>query len=237
MLGDLQTPSESIDSTSPERTPQGWGTADEAVGERTNDAEGDSYADESTVVPESVRIRRESEANHAVEQQRPVPEATSIPEAGQTGTSTQQTLRSRGAPAQAQTDTGESTARSQLFGSHPSSPTTALSTTATTEAILDHQRAEQDKLTESLLNMAKSLKSQSNAFHTDLEQEKDILSAAGRGMEKSEFGMEAASRRMGALRRITEGKGWWGRMMLYAWIFGLMVVAILIVGVLPKLRF
>lgn len=85
--------------------------------------------------------------------------------------------------------------------------------------------------------MAQTLKSQSFAFQSDLEQEKDVLSAAGAGMEKGERGMDAASRRMGALTKMTEGKGWWGRMMLYAWIFGLMVMAILIVGVMPKLRF
>ncbi|KAK9775671.1 hypothetical protein SCAR479_07778 [Seiridium cardinale] len=217
LLGSIQTPSESQDSRSPDRPSHGWGSVEE---NGDAEAEGDSYVDESTLRPDPT----------------PQPQSTSIPETEAQATSTQQALRSRGAPTQ-QVDTAETTARSQLFGNQPSSPTTALSTTATTEAILDHQRVEQDKLTESLLSMAQALKSQSNAFHGDLEQEKDILAAAGSGMEKSELSMEAASRRMGALRRMTEGKGWWGRMMLYAWIFGLMVVAILIVGVLPKLRF
>jgi hypothetical protein len=49
--------------------------------------------------------------------------------------------------------------------------------------------------------------------------------------------MEAASKRIGMLRRMSEGKGWWGRIMLYAWIFGLWIVAILLVFVGPKLRF
>jgi hypothetical protein len=49
--------------------------------------------------------------------------------------------------------------------------------------------------------------------------------------------MEAAGKRMGMLRRMTEGKGWFGRMMLYAWIAGLWVVAILLVFVGPKFRF
>ena len=49
--------------------------------------------------------------------------------------------------------------------------------------------------------------------------------------------MEAAQKRVGALRRLTEGRGWWGRMLMYAYIAGLMVLAILIVFVLPKLRF
>jgi hypothetical protein len=49
--------------------------------------------------------------------------------------------------------------------------------------------------------------------------------------------MEAAGKRMGLLKRMSEGKGWWGRIMLYAWIGGLWVVAILLVFVGPKLRF
>lgn len=39
------------------------------------------------------------------------------------------------------------------------------------------------------------------------------------------------------LRRMSEGKGWWGRMMIYLWIFGLWVVALGIVFLGPKLRF
>lgn len=64
-----------------------------------------------------------------------------------------------------------------------------------------------------------------------------MLGAAGASMEKSELSMEAAQGRMGSLRRMTEGKGWWGRMMLYAWVYGLMVSLVLLVFVFPKLRF
>jgi hypothetical protein len=42
---------------------------------------------------------------------------------------------------------------------------------------------------------------------------------------------------MGMLQRMTEGEGWWGRMKLYAFVYGLMVVLVLVVFVLPKLRF
>lgn len=64
-----------------------------------------------------------------------------------------------------------------------------------------------------------------------------MLDRAVTGMDKTTTTMEAAGKRMGMLRKMSEGKGWWGRMMLYAWIFGLWVVAILIVYVGPKLRF
>lgn len=85
--------------------------------------------------------------------------------------------------------------------------------------------------------MASALKESSRAFATSLEEEKTVLDSATKGLDKNELGLEAASRRMGYLRTMTEGRGWWGRMLMYAWIFGLMVIAILVVFVMPKLRF
>jgi hypothetical protein len=117
-----------------------------------------------------------------------------------------------------------------------SGASTGLST-ATAESLLTHNRTEQESLTNSLLNMAQALKSSSHSFASALEDEKGILSRATAGLDKGEQGMEAAQRRMGFLRTYTEGKGWWGRMIMYAWIAGLMVLALVIVFVLPKLRF
>jgi hypothetical protein len=114
---------------------------------------------------------------------------------------------------------------------------TTQSSTATAEAILDHQRAEQDALSDSILKMATALKTSSQRFSSTLEDDKLLLDRAGEGMNRTERGMDAASRRMGALKRMTEGKGWWGRMILYAWVYGLMVALVLLVFVLPKLRF
>jgi hypothetical protein len=85
--------------------------------------------------------------------------------------------------------------------------------------------------------MAQQLKQSSQAFSSSLEEEKSVLNRATEGLDKNELGLEAASRRMGYLRTMTEGRGWWGRMLMYAWIAGLMVLAILIVFVGPKLRF
>ncbi|KAK8034863.1 hypothetical protein PG993_009858 [Apiospora rasikravindrae] len=170
----------------------------------------------------------------------PTAPASRIPE--QPGTATSQTVRPRGGKGgvdtpQAGADTADTTARNQLFGNKPASATTALSTTATTEAILDHQRDEQDKLTGSLLGMASALKSSSRAFATSLEEEKDVLNSAGTGLDKNERGLEAAARRMGTLRKMSEGRGLIGRYILMATIAGMWVLAILIVFVLPKLRF
>ncbi|CAL3963351.1 unnamed protein product [Diplocarpon coronariae] len=125
-------------------------------------------------------------------------------------------------------------ARAELLT--PVSNSTGIST-ASNEALLTHQRLEQEKLTNSMLSMATALKDSSLVFQVALEEEKSVLESATKGLDKNEQGLEAAQRKMGYLRTMTEGKGWWGRMMMYAWIAGLMVVAVLIVFVFPKLRF
>lgn len=85
--------------------------------------------------------------------------------------------------------------------------------------------------------MAGALKESSQRFSSTLEADKDVVGRAAEGMDKTEQGMEATKGRMGALKRVTEGKGWWGRMILYAWVYGLMVGLVLLVFVMPKLRF
>ncbi|KAI9750006.1 MAG: guanine nucleotide-binding protein subunit alpha [Chaenotheca gracillima] len=142
-----------------------------------------------------------------------------------------------------------STERSNLLRSrhnpHPSQPeNTATSTSAATssslpqtETLLSHNRSEQEDLTSSLVSMAQALKASSKAFASSLEAEKETVDRAGEGLETNVTGLQAAEKRMGMLRRMTEGKGWWGRIILYAWIAGLMFIALFIVGFLPKLRF
>ena len=162
-------------------------------------------------------------------------------------TQTSQTLRVRptaSATATASTQHAPSpstppahtSARAALFASRqkPAAPQTS---TATAEAILDHQRAEQDALSDSILKMAGALKASSHKFADTLDADKEVVGRAGDGMEKTERGMEAARGRMGALRRMTEGKGWLGRIILYAWVYGLMFALVFLVFVLPKLRF
>lgn len=85
--------------------------------------------------------------------------------------------------------------------------------------------------------MAGALKASSQRFSSTLDADNQVLSRAGEGMEKTGRGMEVAQGRMGMLRKMTEGKGWWGRMVLYAWVYGLMVGLVLFVFVFPKLRF
>ncbi|KAK1146479.1 hypothetical protein N8T08_002908 [Aspergillus melleus] len=132
----------------------------------------------------------------------------------------------------------ESNAKATGFD-HPSSSSSpvAPSKGEETEQTLSTHRAEQEDLTSSLLSLASQLKSSSQAFQTSLDSEKSVLARAVDGLDRTTGNMQAAERRMGMLRRMTEGKGWWGRMMLYAWILGLWVVAVLIVFLGPKLRF
>lgn len=132
-------------------------------------------------------------------------------------------------------DTAQTTGatRSLLFGDHAKD----VSEVATSEAILDHQRKEQEMVTEDLLRMASQLKLSSQKFGEALQEDTEVLNRAGEGLNKNELSLEAAARRMGAITKMTEGKGWYGRIMLYAWIYGLMVALVLLVFVLPKLRF
>jgi len=140
------------------------------------------------------------------------------------------TLRSR----TVQSGTANATTTSaSLFSSN----TQSADSKPQTETLLTHNRVEQESLTNSLLDMAKALKNQSLQFGSALESEKSILDRAVSGLDKNATGMEAAGQRMGTLRRMTEGKGWWDRMKLYGMIFGLWFIAFAIVFIMPKLRF
>lgn len=114
---------------------------------------------------------------------------------------------------------------------------TSPSKLESTEGALTSDRMEQEDLTSSLLSLASQLKASSHSFQATLENEKSVLDRAVTGIDKTSTTMEAAGQRMGMLRKMSEGKGWWGRMMLYGWIFGLWLVAVLIVLIGPKLRF
>ncbi|KAI1180352.1 hypothetical protein F4777DRAFT_529908 [Nemania sp. FL0916] len=240
------------------------GEGEGAVWAEDKDGNGNGNEDESAALIE--RLRTEPEPKPTPTEplsSRPAPTATASstqshsqppsyshsqpPEPQPTGTTTSSTLRARGGPTATQQaptttttpDTATTSAlRSQLLGSGATAASaTASTTTATAEAILDHHRAEQDKLTESMVSMAKALKESTHAFSSALREDQDVLDGAGKGLDRNERGLEGVAGRMGSLRRLTEGKGWWGRMLLYAWIAGLAVFAVLLVFVLPKLRF
>ncbi|KAK0636852.1 hypothetical protein B0T17DRAFT_587871 [Bombardia bombarda] len=233
LAGITATPSESLDSSS--RSPDDTAPPGESDGEGVEDGRGTQLAETQVI----------SESGTAGSLQQP---ENSEP----ASTITIPTIRSRrpGGPEEGTaTTTATTTAteknnnhttilRTALFGDRATSSTTQLSTaTSTTEAILDHQRAEQDRLSESILSLASSLKQSSQAFAQHLEEEREVVARAGDGMDKAGQGMEAVTRRMALLRTMTEGVGWWGRMRLYAIVYGLMLVVLLLVGVGPKFRF
>ncbi|KAI0535198.1 hypothetical protein GGR58DRAFT_479974 [Xylaria digitata] len=236
LLGNvIPTPSQSSDSRSAERIRDELGDVQQ---DQDEDEDEGSYEGESTVLSEPKRTEPRPTSTG------PPPQSQSQPPKPQaTGTTASPALRPRGGASATQqapvTDTATTTSalRSQLLGAATTSSTTAVTTTATAEAILDHHRAEQDKLTESMVSMAKALKASTHAFSSALREDQDVLEGAVKGLDRSERGLEGVSGRMGTLRRLTEGKGWWGRMVLYAWITGLAVFAVLLVFVFPKLRF
>jgi hypothetical protein len=165
----------------------------------------------------------------------------SIPEpvyAQDVPTETSQNARSRKTESQP----SYASARAALFANRKRTDPAqaAVSTgvsTATAEAILDQQASEREDLAEKVYKMAQAMKKQQLSIASSLDAEKDIMSRATEGMERTGRGMEVAKGTMGSLMRMSEGKGWWGRIMLYAWIYGLMVALVLFVFVMPKLRF
>ncbi|KAI7212116.1 hypothetical protein KC333_g7290 [Hortaea werneckii] len=153
-------------------------------------------------------------------------------------------LRSR-RPLQASDnhDAASTSAREHLFANRSSSsqqPATqgdqARSDLASHELQISHNRHEQDTLTTSMLSLAQALKHSAQQMGVSIESEKDIMKRAEGGLDKSAQGMEAAERRMGMLRRMSEGQGWWGRVKLYGFIFALWVGCFLLVFLGPKLR-
>ncbi|OQE00365.1 hypothetical protein PENVUL_c053G08361 [Penicillium vulpinum] len=106
---------------------------------------------------------------------------------------------------------------------HPALPSTDKATAtgsnankiSETETELSTHRMEQEDLTSSLLTLASQLKSSSQSFQATLEGEKSALDRAVSGIDRTSSTMEAAGKRMGMLRKMTEGKGLWGRMMLF----------------------
>jgi hypothetical protein len=104
------------------------------------------------------------------------------------------------------------------------------------EQLLSAHRTEQETITESLVGLARQLKLNVHSFSESLEAEKDVVDRAVSGLDSNVSGMGQAQQRMGTLRRMTEGKGFFARMKLYAMIGGLWCLAILLVfGI--KLRF
>nr|POE47811.1 hypothetical protein CFP56_01140 [Quercus suber] len=150
--------------------------------------------------------------------------------------STQQSeLRSRKPALTAHTDSVAATSgREQLFAGRQTDAD--LSSLKSHEALETHNRTQQAQLEQGLLSLVQSLKQSSLNIGASLEADKEVQARAQSGLEKTSGEMDAAQRSMGMLRRMSEGQGWWGRIKLYAFIFGLWVACFLVVFVGPKLR-
>lgn len=190
----------------------------------------------SKPIPEIPLAGQAQPQNTPSKEQKDVSTATSLPTSTPTPTSTI-TQTPAAAPAPTLRNRNPNTTASKPELAKASGASTSTNPKQGKEQKLSTHREEQEDLTSSLLSLAGQLKASSQSFQATLENEQSVLDRAVTGMDKTTTTMEAAGKRMGMLRKMSEGKGWWGRMMLYAWIFGLWVVAILIVYVGPKLRF
>ncbi|KAL8679185.1 MAG: hypothetical protein Q9186_004530 [Xanthomendoza sp. 1 TL-2023] len=125
---------------------------------------------------------------------------------------------------------------SNLPAASMSGASTALPPNLTAQQLESHS-TEQVDLTSSMVALVAQLKSSTLAFSSSLDLDNEALARAQEGLDKNESGMEVAGKRIGVLKRMSEGKGWWGRIMLYAWIGGLWIIALALVFVGPKFRF
>ncbi|KAF2220895.1 hypothetical protein BDZ85DRAFT_202664 [Elsinoe ampelina] len=127
----------------------------------------------------------------------------------------------------------DTAASSALFSGRPKDDSTLQSR----EQVLTSQAQEQEAIKASLVSLASALKQSNISFSQSLEEEKSVLERAASGLDKNTLGMESAERRMGTLRKMTEGQGWYGRIKLYAIIAALWLACFLLVFIGPKLRF
>jgi len=88
-----------------------------------------------------------------------------------------------------------------------------------------------------ILQAARDLRMAQVEMAEVIEQDTAVVTSAVDALTHSSDRMNDAQGRLGMLRKMSEGRSWWGRMLLYAWIAALWIVAILLVFVAPKLRF
>lgn len=160
------------------------------------------------------------------------------PELQQAAANLTSTLRSRNAKPTDQPPQDKATTTGTSLFSSKTSKSAPSATSPSKDDLHSHHRAEHEAIADSLVAMAQALKANALKFGQTLEgEDKDILERARTGLDKNQLGLESASRGMGALKRMTEGTGWFGRLSLWAKLAVLWVVAILLVFAMPKLRF
>lgn len=166
------------------------------------------------------------------------PSASSLPAAASEG------LRSRntqptGELGSTSPTKGATTSRAdELFahGPNPIKPGFAPADMSS-EKQLEHQDSIQADLTSMLVQQAQKLKLGSLEFQQSLAEDEETRTRAESAISKSASSMDVASRSMGALRRMSEGRWWWQRYIMFIVIFFLWFVQLAIVFIGPKLRF
>ena len=105
------------------------------------------------------------------------------------------------------------------------------------EKQLEYQDSIQADLTSLLVKQAQQLKLGSLEFQKTLAEDEEVRARAEGAIGKSTDSLDIASRSMGTLRRMSEGRWWWQRYIMFILIFVLWFVAFGIVFFTPKLRF
>ncbi|ERS96992.1 uncharacterized protein SPSK_02573 [Sporothrix schenckii 1099-18] len=198
-------------STSQPRKPRRRKTNRVRIAAPGDGDDGGSARDAPTTTAMTTRSRRRQQAKEAVDDAGIAGEADGA-------TQTQDTARTTSASLFDRSGDGESAG------------------VATEEAVLDHHRREQEVLSEDILRLAQALKEKSLLTSRMLEDDKDVVDRVGEGMNTTTDSLSAASRSMAVLSRMTEGKGWWGRMLLLGMVYGSMLALLLLFLFLPKLR-
>jgi len=104
------------------------------------------------------------------------------------------------------------------------------------DATLGEHRVEQEEIMRSLELLTYELKSAADTFSGHLQDERRHMDEAVRGLDGNADGLAHAGHKMGRLRKLSERRGWLGRMSLYAYIVLLWAVALVLMLLLPKLR-
>ena len=115
--------------------------------------------------------------------------------------------------------------------------TSGFSNLAETEQSLLASSKEHENITSSLLSMAAQLKQQAKQFEFTLDQDKGLVDRALEGLDSNVAAMGLASKGMKTLQRMSEEQGFFGRLKLQLFIVAMWVALVMLVFVVPKLRF
>lgn len=116
-------------------------------------------------------------------------------------------------------------------------PSTKQPPPTDTAKLLESHDTTQTAITDSLLQLATALKTSTQQFSDSLDASNPIVNMAAQALDKNVTGMKQTTGQMSELRKMTSGWGWIFTIGLWARVGILWVVLVLIMGVMPKLRF